>query len=150
MTVSVLTLTFISIDRWYAICFPLRYVSTNQRAIGSIAFIWMVALLSGDDNHNLYYFLYIYKYTVIPEYICHFSCSVLTSVQCIPIIYCFLRNYVYYINRSSLDCFSLYTNFHFYFLAVSAPTSTVHWCEQSGVSVPTQAAGHFCVVSGQH
>lgn len=54
MTVSVLTLTFISIDRWYAICFPLRYVSTNQRAIGSIAFIWMVALLSGDDNHNLY------------------------------------------------------------------------------------------------
>ncbi|XP_037049143.1 orexin receptor type 1-like isoform X1 [Bradysia coprophila] len=46
VTVSVLTLTFISIDRWYAICFPLRYVSTNVRAVGSIAFIWMVALVS--------------------------------------------------------------------------------------------------------
>ncbi|XP_059610729.1 orexin/Hypocretin receptor type 1-like [Phlebotomus argentipes] len=46
VTVSVLTLTFISIDRWYAICFPLRYVSTNERAIGSIAFIWLVALIS--------------------------------------------------------------------------------------------------------
>lgn len=50
VTVSVLTLTFISIDRWYAICFPLRYVSTNERAIGSIAFIWLVALLSGKYN----------------------------------------------------------------------------------------------------
>lgn len=47
VTVSVLTLTFISIDRWYAICFPLRYVSTNGRAIGSIAFIWAVAVVSG-------------------------------------------------------------------------------------------------------
>ncbi|KAJ6647696.1 Orexin/Hypocretin receptor type 1, partial [Pseudolycoriella hygida] len=48
VTVSVLTLTFISIDRWYAICFPLRYVSTNIRAVGSIAFIWMVALVSAS------------------------------------------------------------------------------------------------------
>lgn len=52
VTVSVLTLTFISIDRWYAICFPLRYVSTNERAIGSIAFIWLVALLSGKYKYN--------------------------------------------------------------------------------------------------
>lgn len=47
VAVSVLTLTFISIDRWYAICFPLRYVSTNVRAIGSIAFIWGIALITG-------------------------------------------------------------------------------------------------------
>ena len=50
VTVSVLTLTFISLDRWYAICFPLRYVSTNKRAVCSIAFIWIVALLSGESQ----------------------------------------------------------------------------------------------------
>lgn len=50
VTVSVLTLTFISIDRWYAICFPLRYVSTNSRAWCSIAIIWTAALLSGEYN----------------------------------------------------------------------------------------------------
>lgn len=52
VTVSVLTLTFISIDRWYAICFPLRYVSTNVRAVCSIAFIWALALSSGNCCHT--------------------------------------------------------------------------------------------------
>ncbi|XP_055918849.1 orexin/Hypocretin receptor type 1-like isoform X1 [Eupeodes corollae] len=46
VTVSVLTLTFISLDRWYAICFPLRYRTKISRAIASVSFIWIIALLS--------------------------------------------------------------------------------------------------------
>ncbi|XP_029673370.1 orexin receptor type 2-like [Formica exsecta] len=45
VSVSVLTLTFISIDRWYAICFPLRFKSTTSRAKTSIIVIWLIALL---------------------------------------------------------------------------------------------------------
>ncbi|XP_058792094.1 orexin/Hypocretin receptor type 1-like [Phymastichus coffea] len=44
VTVSVLTLTFISIDRWYAICYPLRFKSTTGRAKTAIFIIWAVAL----------------------------------------------------------------------------------------------------------
>lgn len=45
VTVSVLTLTFISVDRWYAICFPLRFKSTTGRAKTAIGIIWLIALL---------------------------------------------------------------------------------------------------------
>ncbi|KAE8747396.1 hypothetical protein FOCC_FOCC005863 [Frankliniella occidentalis] len=45
VAVSVLTLTFISIERWYAICFPLQFRSTISRAKRAIALIWVVALL---------------------------------------------------------------------------------------------------------
>ncbi|XP_014485900.1 PREDICTED: orexin receptor type 2-like [Dinoponera quadriceps] len=45
VSVSVLTLTFISIDRWYAICFPLRFKSTTGRAKTAIIIIWLIALL---------------------------------------------------------------------------------------------------------
>lgn len=43
--VSILTLTFISIDRWYAICFPLRYKPHTSRAVFWIAIIWLVSLV---------------------------------------------------------------------------------------------------------
>ncbi|XP_012283807.1 orexin receptor type 2-like, partial [Orussus abietinus] len=45
VSVSILTLTFISIDRWYAICFPLRFKSTTGRAKTAIIVIWVIAFL---------------------------------------------------------------------------------------------------------
>ncbi|XP_044010323.1 orexin receptor type 2-like, partial [Aphidius gifuensis] len=45
VSVSILTLTFISIDRWYAICFPLEFKSTTSRAKKAILFIWIVSLI---------------------------------------------------------------------------------------------------------
>jgi hypocretin (orexin) receptor 2 len=46
--VSVLTLTFISVDRWYAICFPLKFKSTTGRAKTAIIIIWLLALAVGE------------------------------------------------------------------------------------------------------
>ncbi|XP_039298463.1 orexin receptor type 1 isoform X2 [Nilaparvata lugens] len=45
VAVSVLTLTFISVDRWYAICFPLKFKSTTGRAKTAILIIWLLALV---------------------------------------------------------------------------------------------------------
>ena len=47
---SVLTLTCISIDRWYAICKPLEFSSTKSRAKITIALIWLVSMLIGSPN----------------------------------------------------------------------------------------------------
>lgn len=44
MSVAVLTLSFIALDRWYAICHPLLFKSTARRARGSILGIWAVSL----------------------------------------------------------------------------------------------------------
>lgn len=46
VTVSVLTLTFISLDRWYAICFPLKFKSTTGRAQTAIGIIWLFSSAS--------------------------------------------------------------------------------------------------------
>ncbi|XP_076341272.1 orexin receptor type 2-like [Tachypleus tridentatus] len=43
--VSVLTLSFISLDRWYAICYPLHFKSTTVRAKAVIFLIWLSSFL---------------------------------------------------------------------------------------------------------
>ncbi|XP_013407956.1 orexin receptor type 2 [Lingula anatina] len=43
--VSVLTLTAIALERWYAICYPLKLKSTPTRAMIIIMTIWIVSLL---------------------------------------------------------------------------------------------------------
>ncbi|KAK2575736.1 hypothetical protein KPH14_012123 [Odynerus spinipes] len=45
VSVSVLTLTCISIDRWYAICYPLKFRSTTRWAKTVIFVIWTVSFL---------------------------------------------------------------------------------------------------------
>ncbi|XP_010619904.1 orexin receptor type 1 isoform X1 [Fukomys damarensis] len=44
VSVAVLTLSFIALDRWYAICHPLLFKSTARRTRGSILGIWAVSL----------------------------------------------------------------------------------------------------------
>ncbi|XP_041090099.1 orexin receptor type 1-like [Polyodon spathula] len=45
VSVSVLTLSFIALDRWYAICHPLKFKSTAKRARNSIVAIWIISSL---------------------------------------------------------------------------------------------------------
>ncbi|XP_076335613.1 orexin receptor type 2-like isoform X2 [Tachypleus tridentatus] len=45
VSVSVLTLTFISVDRWYAICYPLQFKSSTTNAKVIIIFIWTISFL---------------------------------------------------------------------------------------------------------
>ncbi|XP_019715217.1 orexin receptor type 2-like [Hippocampus comes] len=45
VSVSVLTLSCIAQDRWYAICHPLMFKSTAKRACKSIIIIWVVSCI---------------------------------------------------------------------------------------------------------
>ncbi|XP_064408156.1 orexin/Hypocretin receptor type 1 [Latimeria chalumnae] len=45
VSVSVLTLSFIALDRWYAICHPLMFKSTAKRARHSIIIIWILSFI---------------------------------------------------------------------------------------------------------
>ncbi|XP_010887271.1 orexin receptor type 2 [Esox lucius] len=43
VSVSVLTLSCIALDRWYAICHPLMFKSTDRRARNSVIVVWVVS-----------------------------------------------------------------------------------------------------------
>nr|UDL18270.1 orexin sensor OxLight-ctr [synthetic construct] len=45
VSVSVLTLSCIALDRWYAICHPHKFKSTAKRARNSIVIIWIVSCI---------------------------------------------------------------------------------------------------------
>ncbi|RMC17457.1 hypothetical protein DUI87_06039 [Hirundo rustica rustica] len=45
VSVSVLTLSCIALDRWYAICHPLMFKSTAKRARNSIVIIWILSCI---------------------------------------------------------------------------------------------------------
>ena len=45
VAVSVFTLSAISVERWYAICYPLHFKSTKRRAKIIILVIWIIAFL---------------------------------------------------------------------------------------------------------
>ena len=47
MSISILTLSAISIERWYAICHPLRFHSTISRTRCIIIGIWVVSICVG-------------------------------------------------------------------------------------------------------
>jgi hypothetical protein len=42
------------VDRWYAICFPLKFKSTTGRAKTAIIVIWLLALAVGEHSHKTY------------------------------------------------------------------------------------------------
>ena len=43
VSVSVMTLTAISVERYYAICYPLRFKATLSRARATIAVVWIIS-----------------------------------------------------------------------------------------------------------
>ena len=45
VSVSVMTLTAISVERYYAICHPLKFKATLRRARVTIAVIWLLSII---------------------------------------------------------------------------------------------------------
>lgn len=46
VSVSVLTLTSISFERYFAICYPLKFINSTRKATATIILIWGVAMLA--------------------------------------------------------------------------------------------------------
>ncbi|KAG8199001.1 hypothetical protein JTE90_001800 [Oedothorax gibbosus] len=85
VSVSVLTLTFISIDRWYAICHPLSFKSTAASSKGTILLIWAVSLV-----------------IVLPEAV------VLDTRQNVPLDMVYLTDCTYTWPEANTRCYQLF------------------------------------------
>lgn len=89
--VSIVTLTFISIERLYAVCEPLKFEATRKRACAMILAIWIISLASAIPDvlyteivrkfpanvtdllsnctvtlSNAYYYFYTFAFFVLP------------------------------------------------------------------------------------
>lgn len=83
ISVSVLTLTVISIERWYAICYPLKFKATTSRAKRLILLIWAISLIIGKHFVILYTISAFTRIRILPEIA--FSSFYLFYVHLIPI-----------------------------------------------------------------
>ena len=87
ISVSVLTLSVISVERWYAICHPLKFKSTTTRARVMIFLIWVVAL---GKSAAIFAWVISFKvlkgFTKLPNIVlCSFKtffCILLSSASC--------------------------------------------------------------------
>ncbi|XP_013787853.1 orexin receptor type 2-like [Limulus polyphemus] len=98
VSVSVLTLTFISLDRWYAICYPLRFKSTTARAKTVILLIWLgsfllmlpdAIVLDIRPNPNLHvdtHYLMDCTYTWDEAYTCIYQLCIVSMLYVAPVL----------------------------------------------------------------
>ncbi|CAG5108911.1 Similar to Hcrtr2: Orexin receptor type 2 (Mus musculus), partial [Cotesia congregata] len=93
VSVSILTLTFISIDRWNAICFPLAFKSTTKRAKKFICFIWIFSFIfDSPDIILLQVAPTVFKIETIYLTQCKRSWSINSERIFNLVIFVFLRN----------------------------------------------------------
>ncbi|ESN90545.1 hypothetical protein HELRODRAFT_186615 [Helobdella robusta] len=65
VSVSVLTLTAISVERFYAICHPLRFRSTKKRARMVIGAIWLFSILVSSHEAIIFQTIPTSNHTVL-------------------------------------------------------------------------------------
>ena len=95
VAVSVLTLTAISIERWYAICHPLRFHSTVGRARLTIVLIWAVSACAALPEFifseevkwrpNTILFSSCYPALMNPDHMVLFQCVLMVAFYFLPI-----------------------------------------------------------------